>query len=270
MWVGKKEEMWSPNKNIETEKAINTRILAIPMFPAGYVNLVYELDREKSFVQEANVGLSLLEGVLADTLSHDYGLKLPRGNLFLDEQKKKMTVRRGLMFKEKDSFISYRRSYSYSAKEFDEKLQLLDKGIRKEHRMKIPYISDTVEEILLGRPFKEKAVLGLITTSVTIRGKDDREESYSIRLGRKEIKEIKDIYHQRHGLPPSERKQKMLAKNLDYRIDKFLAAMRVNPSRHKDRNIEKVLTFFLDSVLTEIVPYRPGFNYSETVTYPLK
>ena len=220
------------------------------MFPTGYANFVHEFGREKTFIKEVNVGLSLLESVLADTLYGRYRLRLPRRDFFVDRLKKEMSVTTSLMLKEGKSYVSYRRLYLYDQNEFDKKVELIEGAIWKEYKMRLPFASDTIEKIILpSKVFTEKVVFNLRHAPITISGQNNERENYLVHLGRKEIEEIEQIYRKRYEKPLSGRRKKILVSNLDYRIDKFLGTMGINLSRRIDRNIEKIYTFFLDSVL---------------------
>ncbi len=245
-----------------TEKTINRETLVFYMFSAGYVNFVYNLDRKKTLSREVNVGLSLLEAVLANTLRYEYGLRLPRGNLFFEKQRKEMRIRRDLALESSECRISYRRAYSYTENEFDVKTALIEKAAWREYKTELPYISEAIEKVIYRRNFREEAVLSLGNGVVTIRGKGMKENSYTVNLDREEMGSIKKIYREQYGKSLSARRENHLADNVGYKIDRFMATIGTSPSRRKDRTLAKIYTFFLDSILERSLPYLSCFRPS--------
>ncbi len=238
-----------------TEKAINRETLVFYMFSAGYVNFMYDLNRKKTLSREVNVGLSLLEAVLANTLRYEYGLRLPRGNLFFEKQRKEMRIRRDLALDDSECCISYRRVYAYTENEFYVKTALIEKAAWREYKTELPYVSDAIEKVIYRRDFREEAVLNLGNGVVTIKGKGMKENSYNVNLDREEMGSIKKIYREQYGKSLSTRRENHLADNVGYKIDRFLATIGTSPSRRKDRTLAKVCTIFLDSVLERSSPF---------------
>jgi hypothetical protein len=207
---------------------------------------------------KVNCGLSSLEAIFGDSLG-EFGLCLPRGNIIIDRENKKINMTKRLCRGEKeDAYLLYVRNYFQQ-----ENIQNLINEVNKKVSEKIPAdlkkvgLSDIFERFLVNSnnmEFTEKAIFNFDKdSSVIIKGHIIFEplinmigplvekQEYLVYLEGRAPEKISEIYRGRHNTSLSERRGNFLRKTRELELNAFLRKVDITPTRSKNDYAERAM-----------------------------